>query len=93
MHEIKRIIFSKRYITLFLAVFIVNIALFQYFQIDALSKINSKEHLGEFAGELLEKQRTEHDEFYRKLEEVPKQKDKMLGISIFSDENSFSYKN
>lgn len=93
MHEIKRIIFSKRYITLFLAVFIVNIALFQYFQIDALSKINSKEHLGEFAGELLEKQRTEHDEFYRKLEEVPKQKDKMLGISIFSDEDSFSYKN
>ena len=93
MHEVKRVIFSKKYIALLVAVFIVNIAIFQYFQIDALSKINSKEHLGQFAYELLDRQKNEHDEFYRKLREVPKQKEDMLTISIFSDEDSFAYKN
>ena len=93
MCEIKRVILNKKYIVLVLSLFAVNLAIFQYYQIDALSKINSEEHLGVFVGELLEKQRTQHDEFYRKLEEVPKQKEEMLVISIFSDENSFSYKN
>ena len=73
--------------------FIVNIALFQYSQIDAISKISSDEGLGEFAYELIEKQKTDHDNFYRKLEEVPKQKEDMLTISIFSDEDSFAYNN
>lgn len=93
MCEIKRVILNKKYIVLVLSLFAVNLAIFQYYQVDALSKINSEEHLGVFAGELLEKQRTQHDEFYRKLEEVPKQKEEMLEISIFSDEDSFSYKN
>lgn len=93
MCEIKRVILNKKYIVLVLSLFAVNLAIFQYYQIDALSNINSEEHLGVFAGELLEKQRTQHDKFYKKLEEVPKQKEEMLEISIFSDEDSFSYKN
>lgn len=93
MCEIKRVILNKKYIVLALSLFAVNLAVFQYYQTDALSSIHSEEHLGAFAGELLEKQRTEHEDFYRKLEEVPKQKEEMLEISIFSDEDSFSYKN
>lgn len=93
MCEIKRVILNKKYIALVLSLFAVNLAIFQYYQIDTLSRINSEEHLRVFAGELLEKQRTQHEDFYRKLEEVPKQKEEMLEISIFSDEDSFSYKN
>ena len=93
MYEIKRVIFNKKYIAVLVTMFIVNIALFQYSQIDAISKISSDEGLGEFAYELIEKQKTDHDNFYRKLEEVPKQKEDMLTISIFSDEDSFAYNN
>ena len=73
--------------------FVVNIAIFQYFQIEALSRMKTEESLEMFIYELEQKQREEHDEFYKKINEVPKQKENMLEISIFSDKDSFAYKN
>ena len=93
MGEIKRVIFNKKYIVLMFTLFVVNIAIFQYFQIEALSRMKTEESLEMFIYELEQKQREEHDEFYRKINEVPKQKENMLEISIFSDKDSFAYKN
>lgn len=93
MSEIKRVLLSKRYILLVIALFIANIAVFQYSQMNTLEEINSDESLDMFIDELEDKQATQHEDFYKKLQNVPKEKEKMLEISIFSDKDSFSYKN
>ena len=46
-----------------------------------------------FVIELENKQEEEHKEFYDKLSNISIEKEKMLNISIFSDEVSFAYKN
>jgi len=93
MGEIKRVLFNKKYIALLLTIFIANIAVFQYFQVEALGRMNSEEELEIFIYELEQKQQEEHDKFYRKIKEVPRQKANMLEMSIFAEEDSFAYKN
>lgn len=93
MGEIKRVLFKKTYIIPVLLLFIANIILFQYSQLGTLSIIRSPESLRGFVQELQDRQDKQHEDFYKKIERISDEKDRMLEISIFSDEDSFAYKN
>ena len=93
MCEIRRVLLSRKYILLVVIMLISNMAVFQYYQIDTLSKLKSEDTFTMFVIELENKQEEEHKEFYDKLSNISIEKEKMLNISIFSDEGSFAYKN
>lgn len=93
MREIRRVLFKKKYILPVLLLFIINVMLFQYSQMETLSIISSPESLETFVNELIYRQDKQHDDFYKKIEHISEEKERMLGISIFSDKNSFAYKN
>lgn len=87
MNEIKRILFSKKYIGIVLVLLLANLFVFQYFQ---MSNPESKE---ESIRQCREEQKECKKEFYKKANGVAKQAEELSGVSIFADADSFVNKN
>lgn len=93
MREIRRITGQKKYVFSIVLLFVVNICLFQYFQLETLQTLREPES-GEMLRQLWQEEREAgKTDFYAKLSDLGEKVDSMLQISIFADEDSFSYKN
>ena len=91
--EIRRILTEKRYILSVIALLIINFVLFQYKQAETWEILGDDMQRDLFIQNLIHKQNEEHEPFYERLENVSDEADRLLGISIFADEDSIAYKN
>lgn len=91
--ETRRILTEKRYILSVIALLIINFALFQYNQAGTWEILGDDMQRELFIQNLTDKQREEHEQFYQRLDNVSDEADRLLGISIFADEDSIAYKN
>lgn len=92
MNEFKRVVLTRRYLITVILLYIMNAVIFQCSQSDTLGLFKDDISFSMFAEELRDRQEEEHKEFYDRLDKIPKEKERMLGISIFADEDSFAYK-
>lgn len=93
MGEFKRIVGQKKYVLGMLILFCVNLCLFQYSQMDTLRILNEPESREILLQEWKENAEAEKSAFYEKIHGLEEKVNSMLEISIFADEESFSYKN
>ncbi len=93
MREARRIFLRAKYIGIVIALLVANVLMFQYSQMESMSLLSDPEtHDGIIAEWEIEREQKRQD-FYERIENIDEQRESMLSISIFSDENSFSYKN
>lgn len=92
MLEFSRVILRRRYLITVIFLYMANIVIFQCSQYDTLALWNDDISFSLFAEELRDRQEEEHKEFHDRLERIPKEKERMLGICIFADKDSFAYK-
>lgn len=93
MIEFKRVLFQKKYIVILLGLFAFNMIMFQYSQTDVMEILKDEVRSSRFIEELRGEQKSEHDKFYDLIDSVSLEKEKLLNISIYSEEDSFAYKN
>ena len=91
MGEWKRIFGGKKYVLCILLLFLANLALFQYSQMETLRTLREPE--SNLRGLWREEREEALEQFYERAEGMGDRVDSMLQISIFADEDSFSYKN
>lgn len=92
MNEFKRVIFRRRYLVTVILLYILNAVIFQCSQADTLAIFDDDISFPIFVEELKDRQNEEHEEFYGKLDKISEEKERLLGISIFADKDSFAYK-
>lgn len=91
MREWKRILGAKKYLFCIALLFLANLALFQYSQMETLRTLREPESS---LRELWKEEREEAlEQFYERTGGMSDRADSMLQISIFADEDSFSFKN
>lgn len=91
MGELKRILGAKKHVLCIVLLFFANFALFQYSQIETLRTLREPESS---LRELWKEEREEaREQYYERARGMSDRADSMLQISIFADEDSFSYKN
>lgn len=93
MGEVKRIVGRKKYAFMVIALFVINILLFQYFQLDTVMMLNNPEYHDGILAVWEQEREDKIREFYERHDIIKEQKESMLGISIFANEDSFAYKN
>lgn len=93
MGEAKRLFGQKKYILYTIALFVANVFLFQYFQMDTLQILDQPETKKVLLEEWKENREASQQDFYERLEQMSETSQSLSQISIFSDQNSFSYKN
>ena len=92
MNEFKRVILRRRYLITVILLYIMNAVIFQVSQSATLEILKDDSSFERFVNDLKEKQQKEHREFYEKIDRIPEEKERLLAISIFADEESFAYK-
>lgn len=93
MGEAKRVFGQKKYILYMIAFLVANVFLFQYFQMDTLQILDQPETKKVLLEEWNENREASKQDFYERLERMSETSQSLSQISIFSDQDSFSYKN